>query len=250
MTETHTLLFVDDEPLILEALQRAFRKRYSILTANSGQEAIAILDSRPVDLILCDQRMPVVTGVDVLKHALQVQPDAVRILLTGYADTESLIHCINDAQIYKYIAKPWQPEMVWLTVIRGLESYDLKRRLQQSIDLLQQQKYALDRYANVSITDTSGVIQYVNGKFCNSCGYTSQELLGHTHAILNSRHHPQIFFATLWQTITAGQVWRGDISNRRKNGEIYWQDTVIVPLLDDQSRPFRYVAIAKELPAQ
>lgn len=248
--KNHTLLLVDDEPAILDALQRAFRKRYTLVTAGGGREAVHVLDTQPIDLIICDQRMPDLTGVEVLKHALHVQPDAIRILLTGYADVGSLIQCVNDAQIYKYIAKPWQPEMVWLTVIRGLESYDLKRHLRQSMELLRQHKYALDQYAIVAITDTNGVIEYVNDKFCQACGYAPEELLGQTHALLRTQRHPPAFFATLWQTIRTGQIWRGDICNRRKNGTTYWQDTAIIPLLDDQSQPFRYVAIAKELPEQ
>ncbi|BBL72486.1 response regulator [Methylogaea oryzae] len=247
---THTLLLVDDEPLILEALKRAFRKRYEVLTADSGDDAIALLRSRPVDLIICDQRMPRVTGVEVLKQALELQPDAVRILLTGYSDSESLIRCINEAQIYKYIAKPWQPEMVWLTVIRALESLDLKRQLQQSMELLQQQKDALDKSASVAIADIKGVIRYVNDRFCAACGYGTAELIGKNVADLRSAQHPPAFYALLQQTVTGGRIWHGDICHQRKNGEFYWIDTSIVPLTDQKGRPYRYVAIGKELPPQ
>lgn len=249
-TPTHTLLLVDDEPLILEALVRAFRKRYEVLTADRGDKAIELLNSRPVDLVICDQRMPGVTGVEVLKHALQTQPDAIRILLTGYADTESLIRCVNEAQIYKYIPKPWQPELVWLTVIRGLESLDLKRQLRQSVDLLQQQKNALDQYASVVIIDIHGVIQYANDRLCTACGYDTEEIVGKTLTELRSKHHPPEFYALLRQTVSGGAIWHGDICLQRKNGDLYWIDTSVIPLTDDQNQPFRYVAIGKERPRQ
>ncbi len=126
----HTLLFVDDEVDIVDSLLRSFRKGYRTLKATSGAEAIKILGAEAVDLIICDQRMPDISGDQVLKYALEQQPQAIRILLTGYADTESLVRCINEAQIYKYISKPWEPEMLRLTVVRALESQELSKQKQ------------------------------------------------------------------------------------------------------------------------
>ncbi|MDP3877922.1 MAG: adenylate/guanylate cyclase domain-containing protein [Methylobacter sp.] len=123
----HTLLFVDDEIDIVDSLTRSFYKGYRILKATSAAEAITLINEQAIDLIICDQRMPDMSGDQVLKHVLERQPQAIRILLTGYADTESLVRCINDAQIYKYIAKPWEPEMLRLTVVRALESQQLSK---------------------------------------------------------------------------------------------------------------------------
>jgi len=126
----HTLLLVDDDPDVLATLTRSFRKGYITLSATGGEEAIAFLNDHPVDLIICDQRMPNISGDQVLSHALQVQPEAVRILLTGYADVESLLTCVNEAHIYKYVTKPWDPGELNLTVVRALESLVLKRDLE------------------------------------------------------------------------------------------------------------------------
>ncbi len=125
----HTLLVVDDDPDVLATLVRSFRKGYKTLSASGGEAALEILNSQSVDLIICDQRMPNVGGVEVLTHALQFQPDAIRILLTGYTDVESLLACVNDAHIYKYITKPWIPDDLNFTVVRALESLDLQRQL-------------------------------------------------------------------------------------------------------------------------
>lgn len=125
----HTLLLVDDDPDVLATLTRNFRKGYKTLSAGSGEEGIAFLNMHPVDLIICDQRMPNISGDQVLSHALQVQPDAIRILLTGYADVESLLSCVNEAHIYKYVTKPWDPAELNLTVVRALEALVLKRNL-------------------------------------------------------------------------------------------------------------------------
>lgn len=133
----HTLLLVDDDPDVLATLTRSFRKGYKTLSANGGEEGIEFLNMHPVDLIICDQRMPNVSGDQVLSHALQVQPDAIRILLTGYADVESLLTCVNDAHIYKYVTKPWDPAELNLTVVRALESLVLKRDLDTARDQLE-----------------------------------------------------------------------------------------------------------------
>ncbi|MGR8935988.1 MAG: response regulator [Gammaproteobacteria bacterium] len=124
----HTLLIVDDEADIVASLHRQFRKDYHVITATSGSEAIDCLAREKIDLIICDQRMPGISGDQVLKEALQRQPEAIRILLTGYADVDSLMRCVNEAQIYKYLAKPWEPEMLRLTVVRALESLELQRQ--------------------------------------------------------------------------------------------------------------------------
>lgn len=130
--EKYKLLFVDDEPDILDSLSRAFRREYRIFTAASGAAGIALLRTEKIDLVISDQRMPDVTGDAVLKFAMEHQPDAIRILLTGYSDMESLVRCVNEARIYKYITKPWEPENLRLTVVRALESLGLERRLRDA----------------------------------------------------------------------------------------------------------------------
>lgn len=125
----YTLLLVDDDKDVLATLKRSFRKNYKILETNGGAEAITILNEQSVDLIICDQRMPNINGNQVLRHALKVQPDSIRILLTGYSDIEALLISVNEAHIYKYITKPWIPADLELTVVRALESLELKRKL-------------------------------------------------------------------------------------------------------------------------
>jgi len=125
----YTVLFVDDEPDIVATLYRFFRKKYHCLRANSGAEAIDILNEQNIDLLLCDQRMPEITGDQVLTHASKVQPQNIRILLTGYADFESLVKSVNDGQMYRYIAKPWDSNELQLTLQQGLETLQLKRDL-------------------------------------------------------------------------------------------------------------------------
>lgn len=111
-----TILVVDDERDILTVTRLFLREEFRVLTAESGEEGLAILREQPVDLILSDQRMPGISGVEMLRQARVLRPEAIRILVTAYADSQASIDAINVAGVYKYIQKPWQPEDLLRTI--------------------------------------------------------------------------------------------------------------------------------------
>ncbi len=106
----HTILAVDDEPANLRMLERLLHREYRVLTASSGEEGLELLRREVVSLIISDQRMPGMTGTEMLQESLGTNPDAVKIILTGYTDVEALIEAINCARVYRYVNKPWDPE--------------------------------------------------------------------------------------------------------------------------------------------
>ncbi|MGK7950805.1 MAG: PAS domain-containing protein [Xenococcaceae cyanobacterium] len=123
------------------------------------------------------------------------------------------------------------------------ERKQLEQQLKRSIAHLSNLKLALDRSAIVAITDRQGIITEVNDRFCQLSKYSREELLGQDHRPINSGYHPKSFFQDLWSTIASGNVWKGEIKNRAKDGSYYWVDTTIVPFLDDRGQPWQYLAI-------
>jgi two-component system response regulator HupR/HoxA len=127
------VLLVDDESRSLDAMRRTLDEDFLILTAESAEAARGLLAQREVDVILCDQRMPGLTGVEFLKEARERWPDTVRIVISGYTDSEDIIAGINEAGIYQYILKPWVPDHLLQTVRTAVES----RTLQQGLSRLE-----------------------------------------------------------------------------------------------------------------
>jgi type II secretory ATPase GspE/PulE/Tfp pilus assembly ATPase PilB-like protein/FixJ family two-component response regulator len=148
--QVFTLLFVDDEENVLNALRRIFlEENYTIFTATSGQKALEILAQQPVQLIICDHRMPGMTGAELLKAVREKYHDTIRIMLTGYADVNSIMGAVKEGAVYKFITKPWNDEDLRLTVSLALQQYVLMHENRNLKELARQQQSKIKSFAGL-----------------------------------------------------------------------------------------------------
>jgi len=175
----YAILCVDDEENILSSLERVFMEEedYEIITANSGEKGLEILKEREIDLIISDQRMPGMSGTEFLKRARTLHPDTIRIVLSGYADFDTVTTAINEGEIYRLIQKPWQEDELLLVVKDSLERYELMRenkKLQEEIRKQNEELKTLNQQLEERVKDRTKELE-----ISNQVLLLSQEILHH-----------------------------------------------------------------------
>lgn len=124
MSRKHTLLVVDDEPDVCDSVHDLLRREFNVLRARSADEGVQLMQQNDVHIIMTDQRMPKLTGVELLTSVRQQHPQAVRLLFTGYADLDSIIAAINQGHIFRFLKKPWNPDDLREAVLDAAQEYD------------------------------------------------------------------------------------------------------------------------------
>ena len=163
--DKYTLLIVDDEPDVCDSVHDLLRREFRVLKAHSGQEGFRLMQEEEVHIIMTDQRMPQVSGVELLTKVKARNPQAVRMLFTGYADLESIIAAINHGHVYHFLKKPWQPEELieavrqaaveYERIIKEVDESDKLRHeittLRQRVDVLEAEVRRLGGNASVAV---------------------------------------------------------------------------------------------------
>jgi len=132
-----SVLYVDDEENNLISFKATFRLKYKVFTAISGEEAIKLVKENAIDIIITDQRMPEMTGVEFLEEIIKIDPKPMRILLTGYTDMSAVIDAINKGKIFHYLNKPWSEEELDQTIQRAYEVYAEQKQILESFSKLE-----------------------------------------------------------------------------------------------------------------
>ncbi len=175
----YKILVVDDEPINIRLLERIFNREYQVLCAFSGQEALELLKQHDVALIISDQRMPEMSGIEFLKLAAEMRPRVIRIIISGYSDVNVLTEAINSEIIYRFISKPWSNEDLQQTVAKALEHYEIIKRqydLIQTNERLTTQLASIHRIMGRLIADLADLEENAGSPMTNSLLFDEQNL--------------------------------------------------------------------------
>ena len=257
------ILIVEDELIVAEDLKEVIEGLgYQVVgIADTGEKAIAqALELKP-DLMLSDIRLHgEMTGIEAAQQIV-AQLDLPVVFLSAFADEDTLAK-VKEINPYGYLLKPFKEQELRTTIEVVLHKHDielemrsLQRQLQRKVEELEQSQVQIRKLSrvveqspvSVLMTDTEGVIEYVNDCFSVITGYTREEVIGENPRILQSGYHVERFYEELWATIKAGGQWRGEFCNRRKNGEVYWVAASISPVRNNRGEVTHFVAIEVDI---
>ena len=226
-----SILFVDDESENLFAFKAAFRREYDVYTANKGVDALNMLKDLNVQLIISDQRMPEMTGVEFLEKVRKEFPDPIRIILTGFSDVEAVIKAINEGEVFRYITKPWDKKELRISIENAREIYDLRERnrlllqdLQRNIEELQKTVRIFSKYVPEPVVESAlksqegsmikGEVREAAVLFCDIRGFTT----------ITERLHPEevvAFLNDFYSTMTEVVIRHNGSVNQFVGDEIF-----------------------------
>lgn len=186
-----------------------------------------------------------IVGVLFFKHAILQKVTELLAALVKIDKGDYDVSFTDDNDNYNELGELSQAITHLAVVSRQRDEQDLK--IQQATEQLQFQKKALDYHAIVSITDPKANLLYINSKLEQVSGYSSEEVLGKNPRLFQSGYHDYAFYRNIWDTISNGEPWQGEIKNKAKNGSIYWASTTIIPQLDEQGKPEKYIALQTDI---
>lgn len=248
----HILIIDDDQALTEYCKTILSNKGMSVSAISDPLKALEAINEFQPELILLDIYMPSCSGLELAKvirqdHQLANTPI---IFLSSESRLEKQLSAMNLGGD-DFITKPIDAEVLVATVTakagRARQVNQLMREMKSVMRENEYQRLALDQHAIVSMTDTQGNIFYVNEKFTQISEYQPHEVLGKNHRLLKSGAHSDEFYEEMWQTISQGKTWKGEVCNRKKNGDLYWVESTIIPFLDELGLPYQYISIRTDI---
>lgn len=245
-----TILYVEDEDsareLLLATLRRSFPELRFFSAAN-GRDGVALFRRHNPRIVLTDIRMPKMSGIEMSVAIRQIAPETIIIATSAYSDSDFLLKAIEIGINY-FVTKPLEVERLVAVISRAIDSIRLEQQVLSQAEHIKKLSRAVEQSpSTVVITDRDGNIEYVNPKFSQLTGYTAAEALGQNPRILKSGLMDPAVFTDLWQTITAGREWRGEMLNRKKNGDFYWEFASISPLFGASGEITNYIAVKEDI---
>lgn len=242
-----SVLFIISEDFYDLPMVDFFKSKTSVLTiTDAGEEARSLIRVKRPDIVVTNLKLE---NADELNFTLKIReefPDQPIIIISAKTDVPTLLRAI-DIGVSKYLIKPIDYEELSETMIQLAQESEEKKELKKQEKLLYEYKNAFDAATIISKTDKNGIITYANDEFCTISGYTSEELIGHSHNIIRHPDTPAFVFRDLWETLRNKQIWKGRIKNKKKSGGSYIVDATIVPILDSNAEISEFLAIRQDV---
>lgn len=248
--KTLTVLYVEDEPDVQNALASIIRRRSKdLVLASNGQEGYeAYLEHTP-DLIITDIKMPIMDGLEMSKKIREHSRNVPIIITTAFNDTSFLLDAI-DTGINQFVLKPIDSEKLFTAIMHCVREVTYEARLEKSnleltknLKMLTEYKNAVEASSIVSITNPEGKIIEMNDEFCKITGYSKEELMGQSHHIIKTDDENYDQQQGIKAAKAKKEIFKGLIKNHKKNGEIFFVNLTIVPILDQNQEVIEYVEL-------
>lgn len=241
------LLLVEDDEILLNRLERILKREVKYLYSFSSPiEALKKIEEIKPDLVITDIKMPQMNGLEMVDKIRTVCTNIPIIVASAFSEPKYFQEAIK-LKIEKFVIKPIDIDELISTIERISEKIQLEKMFLEKNRLLQEYKEIVDKSNHVTKTDKSGKITYVNEKFAELCGYTKEELIGKNHNIVRHPSMPKSFFKRLWKTILDKKIWQGTIKSRDKSGKIFYVETTISPIVDDNGDIIEFISIKNDV---
>jgi len=220
-----------------------------IFVAVDGEDGFELFSQKQesIDIIITDINMPRLNGLEMLEKIREIDKQIPVLVLSAYNESNFFMESIK-LDVDGYLLKPIDLEQFLSTLSKVVEKVKLKEEAQKNLNFLHQYQEATDASTIVSKTDIDGVITYVNDEFCKVSGYSKEEVLGKTHALIKSNHMSPDDYAEFWDTIkNKKEIWQGTFKNVAKDGSFYYLKTTVKPILDEDGNIIEFIALTDDI---
>lgn len=221
-------------------------KNYIIQVVETETDFLSALEDLNPDIIISDYMLPTFDGMSALKIVMEKAPLVPVIILTGSMNEDTAVDCLK-AGAADYVIKE-HIKRLGPAILNALEQKEIKREKEIALQKIKLLSKSIEQSpVSVIITDPKGNIEYVNTKFAELTGYSADEVIGENMRFFKSGEHSKEFYEELWRTIQGGSDWKGEIINRKKNGELYWESMSISSILDERGEILHYIGIKEDI---
>ncbi|UFS69606.1 PAS domain S-box protein [Geomonas sp. RF6] len=244
------LLYVEDEPITREVVCTLVGRKFPqlvVVTAENGKAGMELFLEQDPDFVITDIKMPVLHGIEMARQIKGLRSNIPIIVTTAHSDMEFLMDAI-EIGISQYVLKPIEREKLFSAIQNCITRIELERQVQRQQAFIAKLSCAVEQSpSTIIITDREGTIEYVNPKFTALTGYTAEEAVGENPRLLKAGTTPEETYEELWVQLMSGREWHGELENRKKNGELYWESVSISPILDSSGGVINFVAVKEDI---